>query len=95
MLVRQRFEFIEPLYHDSSNPIRLGLNFISFQDDPTRLSFILTDPNWLGTSNFGGTGDNSAMKDFLSVQASGIFFVPPKEMPFPGASIFDHFDAGN
>ena len=94
-IFRQGFEFIEPLHHNSSNPIRLGLNFISFQDDPTRLLFILTDPNWLGTSNFGGTGDNIAMKDFLSVQALGIFFVPPKEMPFPGASIFDHFDAGN
>jgi deferrochelatase/peroxidase EfeB len=94
-IFRQGFEFIEPLHHDSFKPIRLGLNFISFQDDPTRLLFILTDPNWLGTSNFGGTGDNIAMKDFLSVQALGIFFVPPKEMPFPGASIFDHFDAGN
>jgi Dyp-type peroxidase family len=94
-IFRQGFEFIEPLYHDSSNPIRLGLNFISFQNDPTRLLFILTDPNWLGTSNFGGQGDNLAMKDFLSVQASGIFFVPPKEMPFPGASIFGHFDASN
>jgi deferrochelatase/peroxidase EfeB len=91
-IFRQGFEFIEPLYHDSSKPIKLGLNFISFQDDPTRLLFILTDPNWLGSSNFGGTGDNIAMKDFLSVQASGIFFVPPKEMPFPGASIFSHFD---
>jgi deferrochelatase/peroxidase EfeB len=87
-IFRQGFEFIEPSYHDSSKPLRLGLNFISFQNDPTRLLFILTDPNWLGNSNFAGTGNIPGMKDFLSVQACGIFFVPPNEAPFPGASIF-------
>ena len=87
-IFRQGFEFIEPSYHDPSKPLRLGLNFISFQNDPTRLLFILTDPNWLGNSNFAGTGNIPGMKDFLSVQACGIFFVPPNETPFPGASIF-------
>jgi Dyp-type peroxidase family len=88
-IFRQGFEYVEPSYHDPSKALRLGLNFISFQNDPTRLLFILTDPNWLGNSNFAGTENAPGMKDFLSVQASGIFFVPPKEMPFPGASIFN------
>jgi deferrochelatase/peroxidase EfeB len=88
-IFRQGFEFIEPSYYDSSKPLRLGLNFISFQNDPTRLLFILTDPNWLGNSNFAGTGKIPGMKDFLTVQACGIFFVPPTEKPFPGASMFE------
>lgn len=87
-IFRQGFEFIEPSCGDSSEPLRVGLNFISFQNDPTRLLFILTDPNWLGNSNFAGTEDIPGMKDFLSVKACGIFFVPPNESPFPGASIF-------
>jgi deferrochelatase/peroxidase EfeB len=87
-IFRQGFDFIEPSYDDSTEPLRVGLNFISFQNDPTRLLFILTDPNWLGNSNFAGTGDIPGMKDFLSVKACGIFFVPPNELPFPGASIF-------
>jgi deferrochelatase/peroxidase EfeB len=87
-IFRQGFEFIEPLYHDRTRPLRLGLNFISFQNDPTRLMFILTDPNWLGNSNFGGTGHIQGLTDILSVLACGIFFVPPSEKPFPGVSIF-------
>ena len=35
-------------------PIKIGLNFLSFQNDPSRFLFILTDPNWLGNSSFGG-----------------------------------------
>jgi Dyp-type peroxidase family len=87
-IFRQGFEFIEPLYHDITKVLRVGLNFISFQNDPTRLLFILTDPNWLGNSNFGGTEGIEGMEDFLTVLASGIFFVPPTEKPFPGISIF-------
>jgi len=86
-IFRQGFEFIEPSNYDSSKPMRLGLNFVSFQNDPTRLLFILTDPNWLGNSNFAGTGEIPGMKDFLTVQACGIFFVPPNEKPFPGVSM--------
>ena len=87
-IFRQGFEFIEPTYNDTSRPLRLGLNFVSFQNDPSRLLFILTDPNWLGESNFAGTGNIPGMKDFLTVHACGIFFVPPNEKPFPGVSIF-------
>ena len=63
-IFRQGFEFIEPSYHDSSKPLRLGLNFISYQNDLARLLFILTDPNWLGNSNFAGAGRIPEMKGF-------------------------------
>lgn len=85
-IFRQGFEFIESSYNNYANPLKTGLNFISFQNDPTRLLFILTDPSWLGGSNFGGTAQG--MKDLLTVQACGIFFVPPAEKPFPGVSMF-------
>jgi deferrochelatase/peroxidase EfeB len=87
-IYRQSFDFIEPLYDNPGKPIRLGLNFISFQNDPSRLLFILTDPNWMGKSNFGGETDKSGVSALLSVLAAGIFFVPPLEKPFPGISIF-------
>jgi Dyp-type peroxidase family len=86
-IYRQSFEFIEPLY-GSEKPMRLGTNFISFQNDPGRLFFILTDPNWMGGSNFGGESGKSGISDLLSVLAAGVFYVPQIEKPFPGKSIF-------
>ena len=86
-IYRQSFEFIEPLYK-CEKPLRLGINFISFQNDPSRLLFILTDPNWMGGSNFGGESGKLGILDLLSVLAAGIFYVPPIEKPFPGVSIF-------
>jgi deferrochelatase/peroxidase EfeB len=86
-IYRQSFEFIEPLYKPEK-PMRLGTNFISFQNDPGRLFFILTDPNWMGGSNFGGESGKSEISDLLSVLAAGVFYVPPMEKPFPGKSIF-------
>lgn len=87
-IFRQSFEFVEQLHNNSDRQVRVGLNFITFQNDPGRLFFILTDPNWLGNTNFGGTGKIHGMDDFLSVLAAGVFFVPPDEKSFPGASIF-------
>lgn len=87
-IYRQGFEFIEPLDHRPSNPLRLGLNFISFQNDPRRLFFILSDPNWMGRSNFGGMFSESIASNLLSVLTSGIFYIPPLQKPFPGVSIF-------
>jgi Dyp-type peroxidase family len=87
-IFRQGFEFVEPVYNNSDSQLRVGLNFISFQNDPGRLFFILTDPNWLGNTNFGGIGQIHGMDDLLSVLSAGVFFVPPNEKPFPGASIF-------
>jgi len=88
-IFRQGFEFIESTTNNPTKPLKVGLNFVSFQNDPARLLFILTDPNWLGRSNFGGTGGGKEMNDFLTAQASGIFFVPPTERPFPGVTMFN------
>jgi deferrochelatase/peroxidase EfeB len=85
-IYRQGFEFIDYL-SNGRRPFRLGQNFISFQNDPKRLIFILTDPRWMGNTNFGGSPDLFS-DNLLSVLSAGMFFVPPKEKPFPGASIF-------
>ena len=69
-------------------PIKVGLNFLSFQNDPARLLFILTDPNWLGNSSFGGDSQFKDINKLLHVQACGIFFIPNIEKPFPGSCIF-------
>jgi deferrochelatase/peroxidase EfeB len=85
-IYRQGFEFIDYLSNERK-PFRIGQNFISFQNDPKRLIFILTDPRWMGNTNFGGSPDLFS-DNLLSVLSAGMFFVPPKEKPFPGASIF-------
>lgn len=87
-IFRQGFEFVEPFINSSDRQLRVGLNFITFQNDPGRLFFILTDPNWLGNVNFGGPGEIHGMGNLLSVLAAGLFFVPPNEKSFPGVSIF-------
>ena len=87
-IYRQSYEFIEPHY-TSEKPIRLGTNFISFQSDPSRLFFILTDPNWMGGSNFGGEQGKLEISELLSALATGVFYIPPMEDPFPGVSIFN------
>lgn len=86
-IFRQGFEFLEPVYDHPIKKLRLGQNFISFQNDPSRLFFILTHPDWMGNTNFGGRSKNNKMK-LLSVIAAGVFFVPPIESPFPGISLF-------
>lgn len=86
-IFRQGFEFVESHPTSPLQPLVVGLNFVSFQNDPGRIFFILTDPNWMGKSNFGGTGITDSIKNLLSVSAAGIFFVPHLEEPFPGAGI--------
>jgi deferrochelatase/peroxidase EfeB len=88
-IFRQGFEFFDPVYSDPTKGFSLGINFISFQNDPARLFFIITDPNWMGGSNFGGDLEEQKFTTLLSVLAAGIFFVPPMERTFPGVSIFD------
>jgi hypothetical protein len=67
---------------DEKKGLGVGLNFISFQNDPKRLFFILTDPRWMGKTNFDGSPD-LLRHDLLSVMSAGIFFVPAREKPFP------------
>ena len=83
-IYRQAFEFIESNYLYNKF-IKIGLNFLSFQNDPARLLFILTDPNWLGNSSFGGDSQFKGIGELLHVQACGIFYIPPIEKPFPGS----------
>ncbi|HEV7876625.1 hypothetical protein [Bradyrhizobium sp.] len=87
---RQGYEFVEPPLAGSD--LVLGLNFVSFQDTPTRVLFTLTMPDWLGDSNFGGstTAPQPGMASLLKAQAAGIFFCPeaPEAGEFPGSSIF-------
>ena len=85
-IYRQGFEFVDPPPNGLKS-YRAGLNFISFQNDPNRLFFILTDPRWMGRANFGGSPE-LIRHNILSVISAGMFFVPAKEKPFPGASIF-------
>ena len=86
-IFRQGFEFLEFADGRNLKKFRLGLNFISFQNDPGRLFFILTHPDWMGNTNFGGIR-NRRTNNLLSVLAAGVFFVPPVELPFAGSSIF-------
>lgn len=87
-IYRQGYEFMEPVNSNKNNQLRVGLNFISFQNDPSRLFFILTDPNWMGKSNFGGDTNMASIGNLLNILAAGVFFVPPLEKPYPGANIF-------
>ena len=72
---------------DETEPFRVGLNFISFQNTPERLIGMLATGGWLGRTNFGGLGPG-AVVDFqlLTAYAAGMFFVPPfaADDPFPG-----------
>jgi deferrochelatase/peroxidase EfeB len=87
-IFRQGYEFLE--WQQSAPGFRLGLNFVSFQDTPARLVQILGTEGWLGGVNFGGDPDAqpAGIESLLSVYAAGIYFVPPKAQPFPGASAF-------
>lgn len=87
---RQGYEFLDP--PSPGRPLSLGLNFVSFQDTPRRLFFVLTTPGWLGSVNFGGDEANppAGMASLLTAHAAGVFLVPPvvPGEPFPGASVF-------
>jgi Dyp-type peroxidase family len=87
---RQGYEFLEP--SDAAPGFRAGLNFVSFQDTPERLFRMLTQPGWLGGTNFGGDPEHQlpGMTRLLTVRAAGVFLVPPisEEEPFVGSSIF-------
>lgn len=87
-ILRQGYEFLEPINGRFGKNLRAGLNFITFQNDPRRLFFILTNPDWMGNSNFGGDEQLVGKHSLISVLCSGLFFVPHYEEPFPGISIF-------
>lgn len=81
---RQGYEFLECR---PDGRLMMGLNFVSFQFDPKRVSDILNRvPEWLGPVNFGGDPPSARV---LSLLAGGFYAVPPKAEPFPGAVLFD------
>ncbi len=89
-IFRQGYEFFEGV--DPEGQPRLGLNFVSFQDHPERVIFMLKQPGWLGGTNFGGdpTSLPPNFENFLEVEAAGTFLVPPRDdtLHFPGAVLF-------
>jgi Dyp-type peroxidase family len=87
-IYRQGYEFLE--WQADAPGFRLGLNFVSFQDTPARLIRVLATGGWLGGVNFGGDPEAQpeGMTGLLRVYAAGIYFVPPRASPFPGASVF-------
>jgi deferrochelatase/peroxidase EfeB len=88
-IFRQGFEFLE--FTDKVPNIRVGLNFVSFQNTPERVSNTLT--SWTKYVNrYPSASKNMYLKfnKYLSVISAGLFFVPPIEegSTFPGSSIF-------
>ncbi|MFT5681347.1 MAG: Dyp-type peroxidase family [Myxococcota bacterium] len=85
-IYRQGYEFLTP----GSGGLEVGLNFVSFQDDPRRCLFILETPDWLGGINFGGEdGEQDGLDRIISVRAAGVYFAPPVVAgeAFPGAGV--------
>jgi len=90
-IFRQGYEFAEPL---QGGRLRVGMNFVSFQRNLSRLTDMLMLDGWLGNVNFGGFSDQR--KDspppitLLQLVAGGFYAVPPREGSdsFPGGIIF-------
>jgi Dyp-type peroxidase family len=85
---RQGYEFLESDQHAPG--FRIGLNFVSFQNDPDYLFKILT--NWKKGSAKTATYDETVplLNRFVAVVCAAIFFVPPISYheEFPGSSLF-------
>lgn len=89
-IFRQGYDFFEALGPDGPE---LGLNFVSFQADLQTLQHIMHLPGWLGDVNFGGPAEpepgDPLSPPLLSLLAGGLYAVPPRARPFPGAALFD------
>ena len=86
-IFRQGYEFLE--WSERSPGFQAGLNFVSFQDTPARLLEMLTQRNWLASTNFGGDQDtHPQLSTLLTVYAAAIYAVPPAidGEAFPGAA---------
>lgn len=83
-IYRQSFEELEP-----GPPPRPCVNFTCHMDTPERLVRLLTQPGWLGRTNFGGDPQRQppGLAGLLGVRAAGVFLLPPvlEGEPFPGA----------
>jgi deferrochelatase/peroxidase EfeB len=74
-IFRQSYPFLEP--RDGDPPFRVGLNFVSFQWTPASLVTMLSQPGWLGGTNFGGPSLSDGGTALLSARAAGVFLLPP------------------
>jgi Dyp-type peroxidase family len=88
-IFRQGYDFLESLGPDGPS---LGLNFVSFQADLGTLHHLLHLPGWLADVNFGGPakrrrGDPPS-PTVISLLAGGLYAVPRRSRPFPGAELF-------
>jgi deferrochelatase/peroxidase EfeB len=84
-IFRQGYNFFDST--DDDPYIKVGLNFVSFQNDLSRLHTILTNDQWMGGVTFGGTGNELA--NMFKIESAGMFFVPPMNDKFPGSEIFE------
>lgn len=90
-IFRQGYEFFE-VSSEQSTKIKVGLNFVSFQDTPERLIRILTQETWLGNVNFGGFDNNQTPENnILKIWGAGIYLVPPSNdlNKIPGYELFE------
>ena len=86
-IYRQGYEYLEDITADGP---RLGLNFISFQNDLLHLQQILGLRGWLGDANFGGANQlHTPAPTLTTLTAGGLYVVPPRSAPFPGADLLD------
>jgi deferrochelatase/peroxidase EfeB len=89
-IFRQGYEYLEDVTKDGP---RLGLNFVSFQNDLQHLQQVLGLDGWLGDVNFGGPVDPGPGEpqpiELMSLRAGGFYAVPPQASPFPGAGLFE------
>jgi Dyp-type peroxidase family len=87
-IFRQGYEYLEDIGPDGP---RLGLNFVSFQNDLVHLQQILGLDGWLGDVNFGGPVDGLPGRPdpvrLMALRAGGFYAVCPRADPFPGASL--------
>jgi deferrochelatase/peroxidase EfeB len=87
-IFRQGYEFLEP---DRKAPgFRVGLNFVSFQNDPYNVFRLLT--KWKKNTSETQTANGTVplLNNFVSVISGLNLFVPPMRSneQFPGSSIF-------
>jgi deferrochelatase/peroxidase EfeB len=88
-MFRQGYDALDGLGPEGPRAV---MNFVSFQRDLQVVQHVLHVPNWLGDVAFGGSatpglGEPSEPR-FLTLDAGGLYAVPPRAQPFPGASVF-------
>lgn len=89
-IFRQGYEFFEA--SDQTTKVKVGLNFVSFQDTPERLIRMLTQETWLGNVNFGSFDDNQTPEnDILKIWGAGVYLIPPTNNlnKIPGYELFE------